>query len=515
MEIKIVKIWYVAVVLIHFGTTAFSQSLLTNNFPIGLNRGGEGILFKHDSTFLCFGGMVRESDMLHGVYVATVDYGLNPVQINQLEMGTEDFSMNNFHSVIRALGGGYFGVFSLNLQYPYLCRFDENGDTLWTKKMFNDSSTQYADYVLTQSPDSSLYLAGIHIIEVQSPWKHVIAKFDKDGDYLWHTETTHGINHWPQAILLTNDAIVVGGSYYENQSDVDFGRQQQYQAKFDLSGELIWLKTVEAQPIGSETGIVGLEQLDNGNYLYGASRTEGISSQEGQWNNTDNRPVIGELNALTGDVVWETGFGEYLWEHRFLNFKKTSDGGYIGVGQHIDQFNGPSGGWPIGMIIRFDSQLNMVWYRSYVPEIWEGTGRRNNLSDIVENENGTFTAIGLIFYNPGNGQISGWAQNTYMITVNEHGCLVAGCETGIREVEHEDAIVVYPNPAKDQLNVSLGDYMTEQWQVINLTGSVVLKGGYLFGTTAQINIDKIVPGVYTFCITTKDGQIRTSKFVKN
>ena len=108
---------------------------------------------------------------------------------------------------------------------------------------------------------------------------------------------------------------------------------------------------------------------------------------------------------------------------------------------------------PIGFITKYDSNFNQEWYRYYIPSIWTGSGRWNNLTDVVENDNGTYTAVGMIYTNTGEGPQGGFIQDTYLITVDSLGCLVAGCDVAVSEFEYSDQLHIYPNPTTNHLTI--------------------------------------------------------------
>lgn len=69
---------------------------------------------------------------------------------------------------------------------------------------------------------------------------------------------------------------------------------------------------------------------------------------------------------------------------------------------------------------------------------------------------------------------------------------------------------VYPNPAKDVLNIVAGNEEIESVTVVSLDGKVVMNA-----TTGVLDIAELKAGMYIYNVTTKAGKLATGNFVKN
>ena len=417
---------------------------------------GYGKLFRTEQGYLAFTGFTSLTTLLNGYMVTGLDLNGTIVFQKPYSNDTTYWGFYDGQNTIKSADDGYYSVIAKWTEADnfnsVLVKFNNIGDTLWTKELFPELNVQVQSFIPVQNIDGSLTQFGILSPipnDDPTPWTNIILHTDSLGNYLWHEEHDGQQELINFSVLAVNDGYIVGGraslTFQEHQSH----QYHQIVRKFDYAGNQIWYKTVQTSPSGAEAPLVALLQLDNGNYLYAGGRSLGTLSGSGETSNTDTRPVIGEIDAATGDTLWEKGFGANNWQKQFFNLKETNDGGYIGVGQHTDNFDGPSQGWPIGFMIKLDQDFNEVWYRSYVPSIWTGMGRWSNLTDVVENDNGTFTAIGLLYTNTGDGPQGGFIQDTYLITVDSLGCIIAGCSVGITEEEISEEILLYPNPANE------------------------------------------------------------------
>ncbi|MEL6670813.1 MAG: T9SS type A sorting domain-containing protein, partial [Bacteroidota bacterium] len=84
----------------------------------------------------------------------------------------------------------------------------------------------------------------------------------------------------------------------------------------------------------------------------------------------------------------------------------------------------------------------------------------------------------------------------------------------IMGTEEEYQVNLYPNPAHDLLNVDLGQTQADfEGRIVDLSGRTVWQGS-LYGTTNQVNIGQLSPGMYFFNARFEDGTQITERFVK-
>ena len=113
-----------------------------------------------------------------------------------------------------------------------------------------------------------------------------------------------------------------------------------------------------------------------------------------------------------------------------------------------------------------------------------------------------------------------------LLGINATGVLVENCGTGANQTfmspvvnnrlnNKETAVQVYPNPAKDKLNIIVdnGDNnVSLQYTIMNMLGNVVLQGN--MGREGAVDISRLVPGNYIVAVHNKERNIRlVRKFV--
>ncbi|OJV50618.1 MAG: hypothetical protein BGO31_09230 [Bacteroidetes bacterium 43-16] len=76
------------------------------------------------------------------------------------------------------------------------------------------------------------------------------------------------------------------------------------------------------------------------------------------------------------------------------------------------------------------------------------------------------------------------------------------------QVEDNDAILIYPNPAQDRFTI-LGTDLIEQVRIINVNGQLLKT----IAAAAEINISDLAAGIYTVQIITKDNKVTERKLM--
>lgn len=78
-------------------------------------------------------------------------------------------------------------------------------------------------------------------------------------------------------------------------------------------------------------------------------------------------------------------------------------------------------------------------------------------------------------------------------------------------IEDENELLIYPNPAKNFLNISATNLKIEKVQIMDIKGKVCLSSSDSFG---KINIEKLKNGIYILEIKTIQGKVLHKKFIK-
>ncbi|MGL4598746.1 MAG: redoxin domain-containing protein [Bacteroidia bacterium] len=88
------------------------------------------------------------------------------------------------------------------------------------------------------------------------------------------------------------------------------------------------------------------------------------------------------------------------------------------------------------------------------------------------------------------------------------------CITGIVENTSTFDVNLYPNPASDFITVSTEKSLI-QYSVVDMAGRVVLEGFFTEGQPPVVPVGGLSYGSYVLQLSTNDGQVQRSRFMKN
>lgn len=364
--------------------------------------------------------------------------------------------------------------------------------------------------------NSGMYLIGTHA--VNSTIYFLLIRCDLEGNFEWHQAYSTSWTIIPQCVTDVGDGIVLGAKRFNPGDPSD---SERYIRKFDYSGTTLWTRTYSA-PQEPNLGAVSITKLDNGNYLFAGTKfIDNVSIQ----------PLIGELDAATGDTLWTrlyfeseeydpNNLADFNSINRIHGFKKLSDGCYLGVGECRHDIIPDSAQGPLdnaAFMMKLDSEYNLLWKRVYVPEGYaelDASPAQCQLNDFVENDDGSITALGRVYMYTGTGPQGGYIQDSYLIKVDSLGCLVSGCDVGITEYENLETILVYPNPTSELINIEFPN--TAKWSISifdmqgKLMNSIITPQCKKFSMEMQT----LPAGIYTVVCSYSGDKIFTQRIIK-
>jgi hypothetical protein len=112
-------------------------------------------------------------------------------------------------------------------------------------------------------------------------------------------------------------------------------------------------------------------------------------------------------------------------------------------------------------------------------------------------------------------QAGGWNLNWVRITPLS-GARTAAVNSLVQtSLEAGKALTIYPNPVKQQLNITSGESLQgSTLSVYDITGKQVIAPRIANAGTNQVNVSSLAPGVYTVVITRNGKKVATKQFVK-
>jgi hypothetical protein len=437
----------------------------------------------------------------------------------------QDYANLNYHNMIQSIDGNYLAALLVTKtidnqehSYPNLTKFNADGDTLWTKNYSPQPLGDYTVRSIIQAPDSSIYMCGSHInVSDNILSRGFIMKTDSVGNYQWHMDVGDGYFTRLFDIKLNNDTLFsVGQHYFENNIGNPQEPIKQYCVKCSTNGTLYWSYPIEpynstGRDWRAETCTIKVD----GKLLVGGGYTNG------NWQNSENKPMVMELDNITGEPIWKKGFGTFSGSDHIEQIKMLDDGNYVATGQKIVwETEAESDIAPF--ILKFSPLGDSIWMRTIIPLWFESDGfpgAKATMSDFVINDDGGMTAIGELGTFTGDGPQNGWIQDTYVIRLDDFGCLVPGCDTLINIAEQNTekmAFMIYPNPAAEVLNIHFENVKVNHhstFEVYNQSGQIIRTWRTpISSATFQLNVSDLKNGLYLLRISDNSGSFMQEKF---
>jgi hypothetical protein len=193
----------------------------------------------------------------------------------------------------------------------------------------------------------------------------------------------------------------------------------------------------------------------------------------------------GDDDAVNLCITLDNGFA-------LIGYTGSSDGqvtGYHGGGDY----------W----VVKTDSAGNLTWemdlggsYGDYGEDIFQSKNGNYFITGYSDSQNGDFDTI----YSPFEFDI-------WVTELSE--------SAGISQLEVNNKVSVYPNPASNQLTINSNQLLITGIQVENVLGQTLINNNY--GNVLQkqvIDVSTIAGGIYFYRISLSNSQVDVGKFVK-
>ncbi len=421
-------------------------------------------VFEVDSGYRVFGIQKGLADQSQDIYVTDFNTEGGFVSETTIQTYRQDW-MGSSSPVIHAGENYYGGVSRFGAGSPwsdslFLYKFDEVGDTLWTRFIAVDST--YLMRGLARATTGDFLITGSHHPPLPTE------------AYIMRTDSTGTIKSYHGYAGFDGEDVVVGldGSWYVcglgNQ-----GSSNGYPIliKSDTSGNELWRRsdTIYGYYFGliptSDSCVVVLG--DRGDGVTGAYAKAVKYDREGvqQWMR----------------LPFQSSYDQ--WICRFHAGFEAADSTLYVAGYSRDTIYGNS-----GIVAHLDSEGNTIWKRYYAHWPNFNINQDQIFWDVKRTSDG-----GLVLTGETNSDDYPYAQ-LWLLKLDSMGCLVPGCgSVGVEEYTDlfNGKLVVAPNPANEMVSVALD--LTEGVDVDGQVRVVLLdaSGRLVLEQTVQQNLNQL------------------------
>ena len=367
--------------------------------------------------------------------------------------------------------------------------------------------------LIIKNSDNKLIVAGEQELTLYNYYPFLY-EMDLQGDVIWSKSYSCGndCELFPNNILQAAD-----GGYFFTCAEVHF----------DNTLSVIAEKTaiIKTDSLGNEQYRLHPGQPD----LY-AIRGWVLPTDDGNYITAYSDPMLGVLDEnpqINPDrAIWINKFdlnGNSFFDVSLISFLPLVPGFQVGYPYTISQMiNSIDGNIIIvgftgleGFILKVTQNGEGIWFRLITPPQSEGNdagGEYTRVYGVTPTSDGGYIMAGEYFSSPGNIYPEG-IQTAIAVKVDEYGCLEAGCQIGdgINELSKANlGLKVYPNPANGIVNISVSDNVkVEKIRIYEVMGRLVLKpfdsAQGDTGSTLQLNLSNLSPGMYLLEVETEDG----------
>jgi len=288
------------ILILIFFTTCNVRAQVYFNKRIDFNNRSENaksILVETDGYIITGSGRYLTDISRRVMFIKT---DLNGAIIIKKHYGKPGFSYSGgwSNSLTKTNDGGYAlgGVVidsATNRAKALLMKFDQNGDTLWSKLYgMGDFDIIFA---CRQTNDGGFILAGATLIHNGSFWEPAdfyLIKTDSLGNLIWQKKYGETKREEARSVEITQDGCYLVSGFEDNLS----GDINAVFLKIDSLGNKLWQKNIST---GLDEWLNGAFEQDSGNYIvYGAREIPGYGNQD----------YIAKLDS-NRIILWEKTYG--------------------------------------------------------------------------------------------------------------------------------------------------------------------------------------------------------------
>lgn len=378
------------------------------------------------------------------------------------------------HSLIENESGNYIvcgnAIDTNNNTDGYLVAFDPLGDTLWTRR-FSGTGSEYLS-VIYQDSSNGYWLSGSTTSQGNGMSDFWLIRLDSNFTYLW--DSVYGTSQ--SEGIVCADLTFDGGFIMSGRS-----ANSPYIVKVDSNGAPQW----QLMYSGFDGyGYVSL--MPDSGYIVACNKILSATEDEG---------CLLKLSP-TGGMQWYRYIG-------FVNFKEALgtkplvlSGEIVVAGE-----SRPQAGYYEGYLAKTDLNGNLLWQRRYV----KGSIGHHYIYDLEPTNDHGFIM---------SGSCHIITQDAWLLKVDSLGCDSANCD-GVGFMEHPlvGRILIFPNPASDQLTISSTNTAANTFiEILDATGKLLDQIPFQ-DNSMDLNCSSYAEGIYLVRIISEGECIATEKLI--
>ncbi|HNP31965.1 MAG TPA: T9SS type A sorting domain-containing protein [Flavobacterium sp.] len=412
--------------------------------------------------------------------------------------------------------GGYSDAISSNGDFDgWILKLNASGDMEWQRKLYGYNGDDYISDILQTSDGGYIVIGDSNstnglVNDNHGSYDIRVFKLNSAGVIEW--KKSYGGSGYdrvgnPQgcySIIQTPDGgYIFTGRTNSNNGDVtiNYGLSEVWVVKINSLGTIEWQRSYGGS--NNEYGH-SIIRTSDGNYVVTAASSSTNFEVSGNHGGLDL--WVFKINAITTDIIWQYCYGGTDSDALLgSNVTETADGSLLICSQTFSTNGDALGNHSYGgedlWILKLNSLGIKQWHKCLGGRNWD-----NCYSAVPTNDGGY-----MVF-----GENSPDINTTGQDFDNNHGSYDAWLvklnpETLGNTDFDTSQISLYPNPAKDYLNVQFSN--TEVISKIVITDMLGKKVAVQTGDLSNISVQNLAKGLYTMQVFTQD-DVYQSKFIK-
>jgi uncharacterized protein YaiI (UPF0178 family) len=384
----------------------------------------------------------------------------------------------------------------------WIVKLKINGDIQWQKSLGGSSNDNASS--IQQTTDSGYIVAGTSYSNDGDVSGHHggslnadywIVKLTKNGDIQWQKSFGGSGNDNASSIQQTTDSgYIVAGTSYSNNDNVrgNHGGADYWIVKLTKNGDIQWQKSLGGS---SNDNASSIQQTTDSGYIVAGSSTSNNGDVSGHHGGSLNADYWIVKLTKNGDIQWQKSLGGSSNDNA-SSIQQTTDSGYIVAGtsySNNDDVRGNHGGadyW----IVKLTKNGDIQWQKSLGGS---GTDYANSIQQTADSG---YVVAGSSTSNDGHVSRNHGGYDYWIVKLSKDSLAVAPVITNIytanqnavQAAKSSKDFMVYPNPAKDVLNVQTkGDAV---FSVLSAKGEILFTR--TLNSNGSINTSALQSGTY-------------------
>lgn len=387
-----------------------------------------------------------------------------------------------------------------SLKYHYwFGKFDKNLDSIWTITIYTQLNTSRIEKIIKLNKDTFVILGYEQSTRPSGAtiesWP-VLIWIHNDGKVLHRLDINdNNIEIWEvlRDLIFADDGYIYACGEFNTKTT----NNDKFMAKISADGKLVWKKSYQKLENAEWLGNIFLEP--DGTLTAVGSRRLPNFFQEPKYHGF----LIVNFDK-NGNILSEiTTFWEYNHNPSFCI--RNDFGDFVCAGNFVDTTGGNRTN--DGQVFKVSAVGELLWHR-----IIDYSSKNELFWMITAAKDGGYFLTGTSWY-PGDNSSKAW-----IVKVDQHGCLVPGCESvSAADPAADDAtFILYPNPASN--TIYLLDKMSYSQEMRlklhDLEGSMIMDQSFttLKGKQHQFDLYPDLPnGLYFLQIVSRNGEVQFSE----